>query len=49
MNIDVTCNCDLCLYNEDGKCCADMGIIIDNSGECETYLLKDLKDMEDEW
>lgn len=43
MNIDVHCECDLCSYYKDGTCTADMGIVIDNTGECETYEMKEME------
>lgn len=37
MMITVHCDCEDCYCNEDGYCCADAGLYIDSTGECETY------------
>ena len=41
MMITVHCDCEDCYCNEDGYCCADAGLYIDSTGECETYEPKD--------
>lgn len=37
MMITVHCDCEDCYCNEDGYCCADLGIYVNNMQECETY------------
>lgn len=35
--ITVHCEQEDCIYNGDGECYADMGILIDDMGSCATY------------
>ena len=52
MFINVHCENEDCYCYEEGYCCADAGLFIDSTGECETYEPRDdwerLNDIEKE-